>query len=303
MANQIQRRRGTTLEHQTFTGAVAEMTIDTDKNTGVIHDGVTPGGHPLLREDLANLQGIVSAGRGGTGLDHVPTNAVLVGNGTLPMTVVTPTNANQVLSYDGNAIRWTSANSSNGNVTSVAGKIGVVTLEPADINGLGAMATRTKIDWNTDLINKPATFPSANAVSSVAGKTGAIVLSVQDVIGAASLASPSFTGTPRAPTPTVGDNSTAIATTAWVTTTLASYVPSGGTSSITGMSGDTFTGNGSTSSYTLSGTPFGLAGIMIFVDGIYQPKDTYTWNGLTGIVFSEVPPNGSEINIIWFEGV
>ena len=49
MANQIQIRGGTTAEHATFTGAVREITVDTDKDTVVVHDGTTAGGHPLVK--------------------------------------------------------------------------------------------------------------------------------------------------------------------------------------------------------------------------------------------------------------
>ena len=47
MAIQIQLRQGTTTEHSTFTGAVGEVTVDTDKKTLVVHDGLTVGGTPL----------------------------------------------------------------------------------------------------------------------------------------------------------------------------------------------------------------------------------------------------------------
>ena len=47
MALQLQLRRGTTTEHSSFTGAVGEVTVDTSKNTLVVHDGVTTGGFPL----------------------------------------------------------------------------------------------------------------------------------------------------------------------------------------------------------------------------------------------------------------
>ena len=47
MAKQLQLRKGTTLEHSTFTGAVGEVTVDTTKDTLVVHDGVTVGGKPL----------------------------------------------------------------------------------------------------------------------------------------------------------------------------------------------------------------------------------------------------------------
>ena len=49
MAKQVQFRRGTTSQHSTFTGAAGEITVDTDKNTAVIHDGSTAGGVPLAK--------------------------------------------------------------------------------------------------------------------------------------------------------------------------------------------------------------------------------------------------------------
>ncbi len=61
----------------------------------------------------------------------------------------------------------------------------------------------------------------AGAVGSVFGRTGAVVAgsgdySVTQVTGAAPLASPIFTGTPAGPTAAAGDNSTKLATTAYV---------------------------------------------------------------------------------------
>lgn len=63
MARQIQLRRGTTAEHSTFTGAVGEVTVDTDKDVVVIHDGSTAGGVPLLKAgDLTAGSGISVTG-------------------------------------------------------------------------------------------------------------------------------------------------------------------------------------------------------------------------------------------------
>jgi len=47
MATELKLRRGTTAQHENFTGANAEVTVDTDKNTVVVHDGSTPGGFPI----------------------------------------------------------------------------------------------------------------------------------------------------------------------------------------------------------------------------------------------------------------
>jgi len=50
MAKQVQFRRGSTSQHSTFTGAVGEITVDTDKDVAVVHDGSTAGGFPLARQ-------------------------------------------------------------------------------------------------------------------------------------------------------------------------------------------------------------------------------------------------------------
>ena len=51
MATSIRLRGGTTSQHSTFTGAAKEVTVDTDKNTIVVHDGSTAGGFPLVARD------------------------------------------------------------------------------------------------------------------------------------------------------------------------------------------------------------------------------------------------------------
>ena len=48
MSKLLQLRGGTTSEHSTFTGALREVTVDTTKDTLVVHDGSTAGGFPLL---------------------------------------------------------------------------------------------------------------------------------------------------------------------------------------------------------------------------------------------------------------
>lgn len=78
MTTQIKRRRGTTTEHSTFTGAEAELTIDTTKDTVVVHDGSTAGGHPLAKESSLALK-VDKAGDTMTGDLTVP-NLVVSGN-------------------------------------------------------------------------------------------------------------------------------------------------------------------------------------------------------------------------------
>ena len=64
MTTQVQFRKGTTAEHALFTGAVAEITVDTDKKTAVIHDGSDVGGFELQRARWTTIDtsGNLSAG-------------------------------------------------------------------------------------------------------------------------------------------------------------------------------------------------------------------------------------------------
>ena len=67
MAKLLKLRRGTTSQHSSFTGAEGEATVDTDKDTLVVHDGSQAGGRPLAREDMSNVSSSSITGRLGTG--------------------------------------------------------------------------------------------------------------------------------------------------------------------------------------------------------------------------------------------
>jgi len=54
MAKLLKLRRGTTSQHSSFTGAEGEVTVDTTKDTVVVHDGTTAGGTPLATESALN---------------------------------------------------------------------------------------------------------------------------------------------------------------------------------------------------------------------------------------------------------
>lgn len=49
MAKAIQRRRGTSAEHASFTGLLGELTIDTTNKRVVLHDGATAGGIAMTK--------------------------------------------------------------------------------------------------------------------------------------------------------------------------------------------------------------------------------------------------------------
>ena len=117
-----------------------------------------------------------------------------------------------------------------------------------------------KISPASTLANWQELLTPTNAVSSVAGKTGAVTLTSNDVgLGnvtneskSTMFTSPSLTGTPTAPTASVGTNTTQIATTAFVTTAVTNKT------SVTGNAG-TATKLATARTITLSGDISGSA--------------------------------------------
>jgi hypothetical protein len=62
MTTAIKRRRGTTTQHATFTGLEGELTVDTTKDTVVVHDGSTAGGFPLAKESQVTTNVAITGG-------------------------------------------------------------------------------------------------------------------------------------------------------------------------------------------------------------------------------------------------
>ena len=64
-----------------------------------------------------------------------------------------------------------------------------------------------------------------------------------------------------------------------------------------GHTQDSFTGNGSTAGYTLSVTPITENDVFVYLDGVYQHKNTYSVSGTT-LTFDTNVPNGVAIEAI-----
>jgi len=71
---------------------------------------------------------------------------------------------------------------------------------------------------------------------------------------------------------------------------------------ITGISGtelvENFTGTGAQTSFTLASAPFDENATQIYINGIYQQKNTYAVAG-TVITFSAAPPYTSKIEVMY----
>jgi phage-related tail fiber protein len=125
MAKQIQLRRGTEAENNAFTGALAELTVDTTNKSLRLHDGVTAGGVALVNsatnQTIAGVKTFTSsptaptptAGDNSTKIAttaFVQANADIIPTGAV-FNFATSTPPNGFLECDGSAIsRTTYAN-------------------------------------------------------------------------------------------------------------------------------------------------------------------------------------------------
>jgi hypothetical protein len=146
-------------------------------------------------------------------------------------------------------------------VASFNTRTGAVTLTTGDITGAGGAPIASPAFTGNPTAPTPATSDSDTSVATTAfvhaavsagiaaqvlvssfnGRTGAVLLTLADVtgVGGAPIASPAFTGAPTAPTPAPGDNSTAIATTAYVT---AGFLSSAALTGYAPLASPAFTG-------------------------------------------------------------
>ena len=114
MAKLLKLRRGTTTQHGSFTGAEGEVTIDTTKDTAVVHDGSTTGGRPLAREDMNNVSGANIKSR----LNAQITNGEVNNSAAIAGTKISPNFGSQNVSTTG-TVSATSFSGSGANLTGI----------------------------------------------------------------------------------------------------------------------------------------------------------------------------------------
>jgi len=87
MAKQVQFRRGTTTEHNSFTGVAGEVTVDITLNTIRVHDGSTAGGTRLARySEIVPASRTINAGSGLTGGGALSSDITISLSGTVAQT-------------------------------------------------------------------------------------------------------------------------------------------------------------------------------------------------------------------------
>lgn len=156
----FQRRRGTTAQHASFTGLLGELTVDTDKDVVVVHDGSTAGGFPLARAKGGTLEDTVVRG-----LEEDVNVVASAATGTINLNVETAS----IWYYTSNAsanhtlnIRYSSTVSLN-NALATGDSITVVWM---NTNGTTAYYPNTiQIDGTTVTPKVPAAITAGNASS------------------------------------------------------------------------------------------------------------------------------------------
>ena len=131
MAKLLKLRRGTTSQHSSFTGAEGEVTVDTDKEALVVHNGSTAGGFPVARADGTGVANFTITGELDAATLDISGNADI--DGTLEADAYT---------VNGTALDTHIAGVTVTNATNAAGltgtpnvTVGVVTAGSLDISG------------------------------------------------------------------------------------------------------------------------------------------------------------------------
>jgi hypothetical protein len=160
MSFAFQRRRGTTAQHASFTGLLGELTVDTDKDTVVVHDGSTAGGFPLAR-----AQGGTLADTATRGLEEDINVVASAATGTINFDVATAS----IWYYTSNATANHTLNFRYNSSTTLNNALPVgdaITLVWLNTNGTTAYYPNTiQIDGTTVSPKVPAAISSGNASS------------------------------------------------------------------------------------------------------------------------------------------
>lgn len=175
MSTQMQLRGGTTAETLLFTGAQREVTVDTDKNTLVVHDGVTPGGFTVASEaQVADSTYFYVDDVGG-------------GSASNAYILVPQANTNQPNSYqNGIILGFVTANANSGASTANFQGLGVKNIKypggidpaPGDIFGRVTVIFDAGNDW-LELQRKPSTAIPQIRVVGASVNSNAMTVSLQ----------------------------------------------------------------------------------------------------------------------------
>ena len=175
----------------------------------------------------------------------------------------------------------------------------------ADIDG----ETHTGTHVFSGTISVPSPTSGGHAVNKTYVDAAVSGVLPTDISGLAPLSSPAFTGSPTAPTPATSDNSTKIATTAWVKAQGYGSGGGSGTGDITSVTaGSGLTGGGTSGEVTLSLSTTGVtagtytnANVTVNAQGRITSISNGTSGGGQTVTISTSGPSGGSNGDIWYK--
>jgi hypothetical protein len=192
MSTQVQYRRGTATENNSFTGALAEITVDTTNKTIRVHDGATAGGSNIATVSYVTAAiGALSANSISSGTSNVRVvssggNVTTSVGGTADVLIITSTGANIAgyLTATGNItggnLNLTGDIVDTGAFRLITSASGNITLAPNGSNVLIATTTGADITGTlgvTGNITFGGSLIDTAALEIITGSNGNITLS------------------------------------------------------------------------------------------------------------------------------
>ena len=165
MPTALQFRRGTTSQNNSFTGVAGELTVDTDLDTIVVHDGSTAGGFQLTQNDAVQT------------LTNKTLTSPTINGGTFSGTFTGTISPGQVTT---NSIV---SNGSNADISIQPSGTGDVLLSALRINGTtldSSDSTKITIAENVDVTGTLSVAGALSSSTSLALASGATVTGIAD---------------------------------------------------------------------------------------------------------------------------
>ena len=163
MTKQVQRRRGTSTQHTSFTGAEGEISVNTTNKSIHVHDGTTAGGVEAARADLANVSDTsLNNALSGNTLASLTITSADINGGTIDGTTIGGTSPAAVTTT---SLVATTADINGGTVDgAVIGGSSAAAITGTTITATGDVTIPDKIVHAGDT-NTAIRFPAADTVT------------------------------------------------------------------------------------------------------------------------------------------
>ncbi len=258
MPTQVQFRRGTTAQNNSFTGAAGEVSIDTDKDALRIHDGVVAGGFEQARADLSNHNGVgvltattfsgnvtgnLTGNVNSSGISTL--NNVVVGGATTALVVNGNARVTGILTVGTSSLTLDGINDritvgTGLTITSTEIIIGSITIGSGSLTGTATSTTNipnlTGAITSSNTTTSLGSFSSANLSSALTDKTGTgvAVFATSPTLVTPALGTPSSGNLTNCTFPTLNQNTTGNAATVTTNANLTGHVTSVGNAAVLG---------------------------------------------------------------------